>query len=62
MKFDTTGRVLSWWRFPQGPDAVDMGVETGEFSWVHGLAIDLTGNLYPGDIMGQRVQRFLVVK
>jgi DNA-binding beta-propeller fold protein YncE len=62
MKFDTTGRVLAWWRFPQGPDEADMGVKTGELSWVHGLAIDPQGNLYLGDIMGQRAQRFLLVK
>ncbi|MCH2213242.1 MAG: peptidyl-alpha-hydroxyglycine alpha-amidating lyase family protein [Fuerstiella sp.] len=60
MKFDTTGRVLAWWRFPQGPDEVDSGVKPGELSWVHGLAIDLHGNLYLGDIMGQRAQRFLI--
>ena len=62
MKFDTTGRVLAWWRFPQGPDKADMGVKPGELSWVHGLAIDPQGNLYLGDIMGQRAQRFLLVK
>ncbi len=60
MKFDTTGRVLGWWRFPQGPDAADMKVNPGELSWVHGLAIDSQGNLYLGDIMGQRAQRFLL--
>ena len=60
MKFDTTGRVLSWWRFAQGPDEPDSGVKPGELSWVHGLAIDAKGNLYLGDIMGQRAQRFLI--
>ena len=58
MKFDTTGRVLAWWRFPQGPDQVGAGVSPGELSWVHGLAVGPRGNLYLGDIMGQRVQRF----
>ncbi|MBP90569.1 MAG: hypothetical protein CMJ64_28310 [Planctomycetaceae bacterium] len=62
MKFDTAGRVLAWWRFPQGPDEVDAGVKPGELSWVHGLAIDAQGNLYLGDIMGQRAQRFLLTK
>ncbi len=60
MKFDTSGRVLAWWRFPQGPDEADAGVQAGELSWVHGLDIDANGNLYLGDIMGQRVQRFLL--
>jgi len=59
MKFDTTGRVLAWWSFPQGPDKPNLGVKPGELSWVHGMAVDAGGNLYLGDIMGQRVQRFL---
>ena len=62
MKFDTTGRVLAWWRFPQGPDEPNRGVKPGELSWVHGLAVDTKGNLYLGDIMGQRAQRFLLTK
>lgn len=62
MKLDTTGRVLAWWRFPQGPHQPDGSVKPGELSWVHGLAVDTRGNLYLGDIMGQRVQRFLLTK
>ena len=62
IKFDTTGRVLAWWSFPQGPDEADSGVKPGELSWVHGLAVDAKGNLYLGDIMGQRAQRFLLAK
>ena len=31
MKFDTTGRVLTWWRFPQGPDEADMGVKSESY-------------------------------
>ena len=62
IKFDTSGRVLAWWRFPQGPDKPDMGVKSGQLSWVHGLAIDRKGNLYLGDIMGQRAQRFLLTR
>jgi len=62
MKFDTTGRVLAWWSFPQGPDEPDRDVKPGELSWVHGLAVDARGNLYLGDIMGQRAQRFLLTK
>ena len=59
MKFDTTGRVLAWWRFPQGPDKAGLGVKPGELSWVHGIAVDARGDLYLGDIMGQRAQRFV---
>ena len=62
MKFDTTGRVLGWWNFPQGPNEPDMGAKPGELSWAHGLDVDGQGNLYLGDIMGQRAQRFLLTK
>ncbi len=59
MKFDTTGRVIAWWRFPQGPHEPHGGAKPGELSWVHGMDIDKDGNLYLGDIMGQRAQRFV---
>ncbi|MEQ1828022.1 MAG: peptidyl-alpha-hydroxyglycine alpha-amidating lyase family protein [Pirellula sp.] len=62
MKLDTTGRVVSWWGFPKGPDLADAGAKPGELAWVHGLAVDKKGNLYLGDIMGQRAQKFLIVK
>ena len=62
MKFDTTGRVLQWWNFPQGPNEPDMGAKPGELSWAHGLDIDGQGNVYVGDIMGQRAQKFMLTK
>ncbi|MGE0757907.1 MAG: peptidyl-alpha-hydroxyglycine alpha-amidating lyase family protein [Pirellulaceae bacterium] len=62
MKFDTTGRVLAWWHFPQGPHEPNEAARPGELSWVHGMDIDKDGNLYLGDIMGQRAQRFLLTR
>ena len=55
MQFDTDGELQHWWSFPLGQ--ADQA-KPGELAWVHGLAIDATGNLYLGDIMGKRVQRF----
>ncbi len=31
----------------------------GELDWVHGIAVDVQGNLYLGDIQGQRAQKFV---
>jgi hypothetical protein len=52
IKFDTSGRALGLWTFPLG------GKEAGALDWVHGLAVDARGDLYLGDIEGQRVQKF----
>jgi hypothetical protein len=38
-----------------------MGKRPGEVDWVHGMAVDRAGNLYLGDILGRRAQRFLNV-
>jgi DNA-binding beta-propeller fold protein YncE len=54
MKFDTSGRLLELWTFPFGRTGHE---QPGELNWVHGLAVDAQGNLYLGDIMGQRVQK-----
>jgi len=32
--------------------------KAGELDWVHGIAVDSQGNLYLGDIQGQRAQKF----
>ncbi|MEE3368583.1 MAG: peptidyl-alpha-hydroxyglycine alpha-amidating lyase family protein [Planctomycetota bacterium] len=58
MKLDTSGRILSWWQFPLGQWGADKQARPGTLAWVHGLGIDSKGNLYLGDIMGKRVQRF----
>jgi len=56
MKFDTTGRVLQLWTFPKGEDGKE---KPGELNWLHAVAVDARGNLYVGDIKGQRAQKFV---
>ncbi|MGA2619992.1 MAG: peptidyl-alpha-hydroxyglycine alpha-amidating lyase family protein [Thermoguttaceae bacterium] len=56
MKFDTSGKVLSLWTFPKGKDGKE---QPGEVNWLHGIALDAHGNLYAGDIMGRRIQKFV---
>jgi len=59
MKFDTTGRVLQLWTLPKGEDGKE---KPGEVNWLHTLAIDAQGNVFVGDIKGQRAQKFVPVK
>lgn len=56
IKFNTEGRVLQLTTFPM-PQAEAQ--EPGELNWVHCIALDGVGNLYLGDIMGKRLQKFL---
>ena len=52
MVFTPDGRVKRLWTFPTGQ-------HPGELDWVHALAVDRRGNLYLGDIQGQRAQKFV---
>jgi DNA-binding beta-propeller fold protein YncE len=56
MKFDTSGRVLQLWTLPKGEDGKE---RPGEVNLLHGIAADADGNLYLGDIGGQRMQKFV---
>jgi hypothetical protein len=56
MKFDSAGRVLLHWTVPRGQDNHE---QPGELNWVHSIALDSKGNVYLGDIMGKRVQKFV---
>ncbi len=56
MKFDTTGRVLQLWTFPKGEEGKE---KPGELNWLHAVAVDAQGNLFVGDIMGRRAQKFV---
>jgi hypothetical protein len=56
MRFNTEGRLLQLWTVPKGEDGKE---KPGELNWVHGLAVDSAGNLYAGDIVGCRVQKFV---
>jgi len=56
LKLSLEGRVLL--RVPLVKTATPPG-RPGEVDWVHGIAADARGNLYLGDIQGQRAQRFI---
>jgi len=59
IKFSTGGEVLQLWTVPKGTDKRE---KPGQLNWVHGMALDSAGNIYAGDIMGQRAQKFCVQK
>jgi DNA-binding beta-propeller fold protein YncE len=56
MKFNTAGRLLQLWTVPKGIDGLE---RPGELKWVHAIAVDSQGNLYAGDIIGKRAQKFV---
>lgn len=56
MKFTAEGRLLELCTFPKGEDGSE---QPGELNWVHGIAVDSSGDLYLGDIMGKRAQKFM---
>lgn len=58
MKFDPEGRLLQLWTVPKGQDGQE---KPGECNWVHAIAVDSQGNLYVGDIIGRRAQKFVRV-
>ncbi len=56
MRFDLDGKLRQLWTVPKG----ELGrEEPGDCNWVHALAEDSQGNLYAGDIMGRRAQKFV---
>jgi len=56
MKFNPGGRLLQLWAVPKAEDGRE---QAGECNWLHCLAPDASGNLYTGDIIGQRAQKFV---
>ena len=56
MKFAPSGKLLELWTVPKGEDGQE---QPGQLNWVHAIAFDSQGNLYAGDINGQRVQKFV---
>lgn len=56
MRFNTDGRLLQLYSFPKAKDGEE---KPGELNWVHCIAADSKGNIYLGDIIGKRLQRFL---
>jgi sugar lactone lactonase YvrE len=59
MKFNTEGKILQLTTFPMPSDK---NQAPGQLNWVHCIALDPMGNLYLGDIMGKRVQKFGLVE
>ncbi len=55
MKLSLQGQVLL--RVPLVKTPTPPG-KAGELDWAHGIAVDSQGNLYLGDIQGQRAQKF----
>jgi hypothetical protein len=56
MKFNGDGKLLQLWTVPKGADGLE---RPGECNWVHAIAVDSQGNLYVGDIIGRRAQKFV---
>jgi hypothetical protein len=57
MRFDTSGKLLQLFTLPKGIDGLE---RPGEVNWVHGMAFDSAGNMYLGDIIGKRAQKFVL--
>jgi hypothetical protein len=55
-RFDAAGRVRDLWTLPKGPDDHE---QPGDVNWLHAIAFDSKGNVYLGDIIGRRVQKFV---
>jgi DNA-binding beta-propeller fold protein YncE len=56
VRFSTDGRVQQLWTVPVGRDGQE---KPGECNWLHAVAVDSQGNLYAGDINGNRIQKFV---
>jgi DNA-binding beta-propeller fold protein YncE len=55
-RFTPAGKLVQMWTVPKGTDGNE---KPGELNWVHGMAVDSQGNIYAGDIIGQRIQKFV---
>jgi len=55
-KLSRAGRVLLHWTLPKGEDDHE---NPGELNWLHSITLDSKGNVYLGDIIGKRVQKFV---
>jgi DNA-binding beta-propeller fold protein YncE len=56
MKFNAAGKLLELFTIPKGADGQE---QPGDLNWVHALAVDSKGNIYAGDIIGKRAQKFV---
>ena len=55
MRFDTDGELQQLWTIPKGMDGKE---QPGDVNWIHAMALDSQGNIYVGDIIGKRAQKF----
>lgn len=58
MRFNTEGKLQQLWSVPLGTD----DVSPGKLYLVHCLALDKAGNIYCGDVLGKRAQKFVLQK
>lgn len=56
MRFSTAGKLLQLWTVPKAEDGKE---QPGEVNWLHCIALDSKGNIYAGDIIGKRAQKFV---
>jgi hypothetical protein len=56
MRFDTSGKLQQLWTVPKGEDGKE---QPGDLNWLHCIALDSKGNIYAGDIVGKRIQKFV---
>jgi len=56
MRLNTDGKIQQLWTIPKGEDDKE---KPGDLNWVHGIALDSKGNIFAGDIIGKRVQKFV---
>lgn len=54
-RFDPTGKLRELWTLPKGEDGRE---RLGQVNWLHSIAVDAKGDVYLGDIIGKRVQKF----
>ena len=55
-RFTPAGKLVQMWTVPKGIDGQE---QPGDLNWVHGMALDSQGNIYAGDIIGKRIQKFV---
>lgn len=56
MKFDCDGKLLQLWTVPKAEDGKE---NPGDCNLLHCMALDSKGNIYAGDIIGKRAQKFV---
>ena len=60
VRMTTDFRVLNWWSFPFQPETAKF--KPGDLNWVHAITVDAEGNLFLGDVQGNRIQKFWLAK